>query len=316
MLNFLCPEYFRYKQTSSKFAGNKNNETDHQKKDLESFSERLFMETSKYNFNKSFILNTSFAMISFLFVIFTANIIQKKISANIFPAFCAKFSSKSFYQKLSQIPVFAVTNSSGQPYLTNNIKGEQVGLIFFSHEDALVLLRTMQKARQVFDARIYVMGLDKAYKMVLSHATPSGIKSNQGQELKMIFRFYPNQKQVRYAKSIVNRLNVVEKFRGIPVFIAEGLTIRKGCEDIIPIFLTKEDLAEAWIKLSLHNPDLKTTPTIVVGDLFKIIKKMENLKTEYSNFGFFPPKESIEFVKKESKTNPSAKIFPGNFQKI
>ena len=220
-----------------------------------------------------------FFILSLFFIILIGNKFRS-LDNFLSPVVSAKFSNKNFYQKLSQVPVFAVTNSSGQPYLANNSKGEQVGLIFFSHEDALNLLRAMQKARQVSDARIYIMGLDKAYKMVLSNAASSGIKGHQGQELKMIFRFYPNQKQIKYANSIINGINFSEKIKGIPIFIADGLSIRKGNEDIIPIFLTKEDLDETWSKMSSNNPDVNPKPNIIIGDLGKIIKAMEINKSE------------------------------------
>jgi len=234
----------------------------------------------------------------------------------ITPVFGANFSNKNLFQKLSQVPVFAVTNATGQPYLANNIKGEQVGLIFFSHEDALALLKGMQKTHQVLDARIYIMGLDKAYKMVLSNATPSGIKGTHGQELKMIFRFYPNQKQIKNANSLMKKLKIFSNFKGIPVFIAEGLTIRKGKEDIIPIFLTKEDLEKAWSIMCQHNPDQPLKPEIEVGDLLRIVQEMEKNSPDFSKCGFFPPQTSIDFVTKENKTNPSAKIFSNVSQKI
>jgi len=232
------------------------------------------------------------------------------------PVFSAKFSNKNLFQKLSQVPVFAVTNATGQPYLANNMKGEQVGLIFFSHDDALALLKGMQKTHQVLDARIYIMGLDKAYKMVLSNATPSGIKGTHGQELKMIFRFYPNQKQIKNANSLMKNLKIFNGFKGIPVFIAEGLTIRKGKEDVIPLFLTKEDLEQAWGTMCQFNPDQPLKPEIEVGDLLQIVKEMEKNSPEFSKCGFFPPTSSIDFVKKENKTNPSARIFSNSSQKI
>jgi hypothetical protein len=274
-------------------------------------SKNLMMEKKEINKNTFLKL---FSILSVFFIMISANKFKTPDNFSL-PVISAKFSNKNFFQKLSQVPVFAVTNSSGQPYLANNSKGEQVGLIFFSHEDALNLLKAMQKARQVSDARIYIMGLDKAYKMVLSNATSSGIKGHQGQELKMIFRFYPNQKQIKYANSIVNGINFSDKVKNIPVFIADGLTIRKGNEDVIPIFLTKEDLDEAWSKMNLNNPDINPKPTIIIGDLIKIIRAMESNKNEYSKFGFFPPKESLEFVKKENKVTPSAKIYSGNFSK-
>mmetsp|Transcript_24112 Transcript_24112/g.37865 ORF Transcript_24112/g.37865 Transcript_24112/m.37865 type:complete len:320 (+) Transcript_24112:1180-2139(+) len=229
-------------------------------------------------------------------------------------AFAAKYSAKTLTQRLSQVPVFAVTNSSGQPYLTSNSKGEQVGLIFFSHEDAVNLLKEMQETHQVSDARIYIMGLDKAFKMVSSNATPSGIKGNLGQELKMVFRFYPDQKELKNVTSVSGISVLKDKFDGLPVFIADGLTIRKGKEDIIPIFFSKNDLENAWSLMCESNPDQIKKPEIKVGDLLSIIKQMEN--DELQEYGFFPSSESIEFVKSENRKIPSAKIHSNSIQKF
>jgi hypothetical protein len=316
MLNFLfCNTFNCIKpfQQSYKFS---NTILYNLRKNKFKHAKNIMMNVEKSETGKKRIVLNLFSILSLVFTLVFANHFKLSDKFFLLPVSGAKFSHKNFYQKLSQVPVFAVTNSSGQPYLANNSKGEQVGLIFFSHEDALGLLRAMQKARQVSDARIYIMGLDKAYKMVLSNAASSGIKGYQGQELKMIFRFYPNQKQIKYANSIVNGINFSEKFKGIPIFIADGLTIRKGNEDIIPIFLTKEDLDEAWLKMSLNNPDINPKPTILIGDLIKIIRTMETNKNDYCKFGFFPPKESTEFVKKENKLIPSAKIYSGNFNKF
>lgn len=272
---------------------------------------------SENNSNKAVIKGVS--SISFLtffysFLLASSLNVFQKIQLN--PVFSAKFSNKNLFQKLSQVPVFAVTNATGQPYLANNAKGEQVGLIFFSHEDALALLKGMQKSHQVLEARIYIMGLDKAYKMVLTNAAPSGIKGTHGQDLKMVFRFYPNQKQQKNANILMKNFNFLNGFKGIPVFIAEGLTIRKGREDVVPIFLTKEDLENAWGIMCQHNPDQPLKPEIEVGDLLQMVREMEKNAPEFSQCGFFPPQASIDFVKKENKTNPSARIFSNSSQKI
>mmetsp|Transcript_38717 Transcript_38717/g.91361 ORF Transcript_38717/g.91361 Transcript_38717/m.91361 type:complete len:316 (-) Transcript_38717:966-1913(-) len=272
------------------------------------------MQKEKNEFESKIPLFTNFLTLMFGFFFLSSINFFEKMYFN--PVFSAKFSNKNLFQKLTQVPVFAVTNATGQPYLANNMKGEQVGLIFFSHEDALALLKGMQKTHQVLDARIYIMGLDKAYKMVLSNATPSGIKGTHGQELKMIFRFYPNQKQIKNANSLMKNFKIFSGFKGIPVFIAEGLTIRKGREDVIPMFLTKEDLEKAWSIMCQHNPDQPLKPEIEVGDLLQIVKEMEKNSPEFSKCGFFPPESSIDFVKKENKTNPSAKIFSNSSQKI
>lgn len=265
---------------------------------------------NKFNIEKLAFLSSLF----FLFV-FLSNPSFSNIF-NLSSAFASKFSKKNLAQKLSQVPVFAVTNATGQPYLANNSNGEQVGLIFFSQEDALAMLKSMQKTHQALEARIYIMGLDKAYRMVLSNASPSGIRGNLGQELKMIFRFYPDQKQVKNANALKKGLNPIESFKGVPVFIAEGLTIRKGREEIIPIFLNKEDLENSWTSMCKYNPDQPLKPIIQVGSLLELISKMETEPKEFESFGFFPPSDSVEFVKRENSTNPSARIMPGIFQKI
>jgi len=131
----------------------------------------------------------------------------------------------------------------------------------------------------------------------------------------MIFKFYPNQRQIKYANYILYGINISDKFSGIPVFIADGLTIRKGKDDVIPIFLTKEDLEEAWLKMSLKNPDINKKPTIIIGDLIDLVTKMENNQNDFAKFGFYPPKDSVEFVKKENKHKPSAKIHNWFFNK-
>mmetsp|Transcript_86110 Transcript_86110/g.125986 ORF Transcript_86110/g.125986 Transcript_86110/m.125986 type:complete len:327 (-) Transcript_86110:409-1389(-) len=251
----------------------------------------------------------------FFFILFASN--PKFFEINgISSVFSSKFSNKSISQKLSQVPVFAVTNATGQPYLANNSNGEQIGLIFFSQEDALLMLKSMQKTHQALEARIYIMGLDKAYRMVISNASPSGIRGNLGQELKMIFRFYPDQKQVKHANNLKKNLNIMDGFKGVPIFIADGLTIRKGNEEIVPIFFTKQDVEESWSKMCKHNPDQPPKPVIRVSNLLELILKMENSPKNFETFGFFPPSESVDFVQRENRKNPSSRIVPGIFQKI
>ena len=274
------------------------------------FNSNYLTKTSK-NFIRKLTFLTSLVFLSIFLShpFFSTNVIINTANSS-------KFSKKNLSQKLSQVPVFAVTNATGQPYLANNSNGEQIGLIFFSEEDALAMLKSMQKTHQALEARIYIMGLDKAYRMVLSNASSSGIQGNLGQELKMIFRFYPDQKQIKHANSIKKNLNPIDGFKGVPVFIAEGLTIRKGGEEIIPIFLTKEDLDESWSTMCKYNPDQPLKPKIMVSNLLDLVSKMESSPQEFESFGFFPSSESVDFVKRENQKKPTARITPGVFQKI
>lgn len=213
----------------------------------------------------------------------------------------AKYSKKTLSEKLSQVPVFAVTNAGGQPYLAKmDGSGSQIGLIFFSHHDALNMLKDMQKNPGASDARVYIMGLDKAYEMVKAKPTPSGIRGSSGEELTMVFRFFPDSKQVKAAEGLVRKLRLRQGVDGVPVFVAKGLTLRKGSENVVPLFLTKEDLDAAWAKLRETNKDLPSNAQVVVGNLLYIIQQMENNDVaELRNLGFFAPRASVEYVNKE-----------------
>lgn len=221
----------------------------------------------------------------------------------------AKYSKKTLSEKLAQVPVFAVTNASGQPYLANmDGSGSQVGLIFFSHDDALKMLTDMQKNPSASDARVYIMGLDKAYEMVKARPTPSGIRSSSGEELTMVFRFFPDSRQVKAAEVLSRGARPKLRARGdgggvvdgVPVFVAKGLTVRKGKENVVPLFLNKEDLDAAWEKLRQANKDLPQNAHVVVGNLLYIIQQMEKGETpELQNMGFFAPRASVEYVARE-----------------
>jgi len=306
-LSFLKTK-FKYSETYKKTIEVSKEETNKIKKKSCSIT-----NSSTLKFKKKFENLAFWSSLFFTFFFLTSPSLAK---INLIPdASGVSFSKKSISQKLSQIPVFAVTNATGQPYLANNSNGEQIGLIFFSQEDALMMLKSMQKTHQALEARIYIMGLDKAYRMVTSNASPSGIQGNLGQELKMVFRFYPDQKQIKHANTLKN-FNPMENFKGVPVFVADGLTIRRGKEEIVPIFLTKEDLENSWSTMCKHNPDQPLKPKILVSSLIELILKMEKNPEDYVSFGFFPPSESLKFVERENRANPSARIMSGVFQKI
>merc|ERR1712216_1121233 len=89
------------------------------------FNSNYLTKTSK-NFIRKLTFLTSLV---FLFIFLSHPFFSTNLIINT--ANSSKFSKKNLSQKLSQVPVFAVTNATGQPYLANNSNGEQIGLIFF-----------------------------------------------------------------------------------------------------------------------------------------------------------------------------------------
>lgn len=221
------------------------------------------------------------------------------------------FFKKPVMTKIKTIPVFSVTNRYGQPFLIQNADGEHVGLIFFSHFEALEFGKELEKSHQATNPRIFIMGLDKAIKMVSQGATSSGIKDRFGQDIKMRFQFIPDQTQIDYAINLTKNRNPQNAVPNIPLFTIPGLNILKGKERITPMFFSKEDLDLAWKTLRITNPDFDRRPEIIEGDFIQLIFYMKNNRSPVNfllNFGFVPSKESLAFVKKEIKNEPSARM--------
>mmetsp|Transcript_35127 Transcript_35127/g.82290 ORF Transcript_35127/g.82290 Transcript_35127/m.82290 type:complete len:250 (-) Transcript_35127:3019-3768(-) len=221
------------------------------------------------------------------------------------------FYSKPVMTKIKTVPVFSVTNRFGQPFLIQNKHGEQVALMFFSHIEALEFGKELEKSHQATNPRIFIMGLDKAIKMISHGATSSGIKDQYGQDIKMRFQLIPDEKQLDHALNLTKIRGSQQSPPNIPIFSIPGLSIIKGKEKISPMFFTKEDLEITWDKIRSINPDFEREPEIIEGDLISLIFYMTEGKgtiNQRLNFGFVPPSESLAFVKKESKAEPSARM--------
>ncbi|EME32242.1 Protein TIC 22, chloroplastic [Galdieria sulphuraria] len=206
---------------------------------------------------------------------------------------------KNLKSKLSQVPVFAVTNSDGQPYLVEDGNDKvQKGYIFFSPEDAGRMMTKVKQANGTEDIQIHVIGLDKAYEMVSNPPTSSGLKDEEGRELMMTFLLHPDSEQVQKARELLKREKKKPAFDGIPVFVARGLMLRKGDESNVPVFLDKDDLELAWKRLRESDKSLPQHPVIEIADLFQLLKEIEKGdKEELRSLGFFASRKSIEWIR-------------------
>jgi hypothetical protein len=265
--------------------------------------------------NQSLIRIQSFFVLCitlFFAAFFFENI--KKIKNNSINVHSITFKEKSAFVKIQTVPVFSVVNRFGQPFLIQNKKGEHVGLIFFSHLEALEYAKDLEKYHQATNSQIYIMGLDKAFKMVNQGPTSSGIKDKFGQDIKMRFHFVPIKTEIKNAKNLTKKNEYYDNIPLIPIFNIKGVSIHRGKEKISPMFFSKEDCQRAWTKILKDDPSLPKYPEIIGGDFIKLILFMrldEGYKVRIQdifNFGFIPPNKSLEFIKKESKQEPTAKM--------
>mmetsp|Transcript_10892 Transcript_10892/g.15700 ORF Transcript_10892/g.15700 Transcript_10892/m.15700 type:complete len:308 (-) Transcript_10892:2254-3177(-) len=209
------------------------------------------------------------------------------------------YKNKTIVGKLAQVPVFLITSAGGQPYLATLEESRQVGLIFFSIEDATKMMEQMKTNAGAEEARIFPLTLDKAMEMVKAKPTPSGLKSQGGQDLMMVFRLYPDTAQVRNAGAVLGRRQGASNT--IPLFVVRGLVVRKGRDEVQPMFFTKEDLELNWSRLRAENPRLPRRPNIEIYSLQDIVEKMENGDEALRGWGFYPPSRSVSFMEEQQE---------------
>mmetsp|Transcript_45444 Transcript_45444/g.113931 ORF Transcript_45444/g.113931 Transcript_45444/m.113931 type:complete len:321 (-) Transcript_45444:949-1911(-) len=312
-LYFVPIKILNYKARNVFKKGKTNNNLGKEKFNLFSKSKnKFFLSFPEKNLKKYPSLTSFFTFFITVFfgIFFLKNTSVAKNSYK-FNVYSHTFYSKPVMTKIKTVPVFSVTNRFGQPFLIQNKHGEQVALMFFSHIEALEFGKELEKSHQATNPRIFIMGLDKAIKMISHGATSSGIKDQYGQDIKMRFQLIPDEKQFDHALNLTKIRGTQQSPPNIPIFSIPGLSIIKGKEKISPMFFTKEDLEITWDKIRRKNPDFEREPEIIEGDLISLIFYMTEGKGSINkrlNFGFVPPSESLAFVKKESKAEPSARM--------
>uniref|UniRef100_A0A7S3EJN1 Uncharacterized protein n=1 Tax=Rhodosorus marinus TaxID=101924 RepID=A0A7S3EJN1_9RHOD len=215
-------------------------------------------------------------------------------------------TKNSVLEKLRNVPVFAITDRDGRPFLAevdNVQEGEQASVFFFSYEDAEQVLDKLKKKSQDMtkNAEINVLTMDEAYKKAKGKALPSGIMNKRGREILVVFRFYADTREVREAERILKRDGIPkDQVPQVPVFLAEGLTIRLGKQFVVPLYFSKEDLDKTWQNVREKTPDMPKSPPVHVVDLVKVLEGMENKALD--NIGFFPSRKSIEKVRSMQTT--------------
>eukprot|EP00871_Galdieria_phlegrea_P002067 jgi/Galph1/2861/GphlegSOOS_G1495.1 len=230
-------------------------------------------------------------------------------SPNLFPPALAtandhakigkKKARELFKERTKDMRVYIVANQAGQPFLAEGIEpGTQVGLIFFSMADASMMLMQMSQGAGG-DARIESISLDKAYEMVSAKPTSSGLKDSKGRSLKVVFRFCPEVGQIKFYK----RLAKADIPYGVPVFVVPDLSLEKEGENLIPVFLDKEDVDKCWQELKKSHPELPLRPRVETADLLDILKKMEDgSNPDIYQLGFYSPRKNLVWAQRNSDT--------------
>ena len=146
--------------------------------------------------------------------------------------------------RLSGIPVYAVVNNKNEFVLVSgdgDNDDHQLGLFFFNKEDAEGLISTIKEQNPKLgkQSKVLTTSMDSVYEFAI---TPRGESGTEG----VIFRFMPDARQIQAALELYKHAGLqTTTFTGVPLFQAEGLTVRGESNRYTPLFFSKSDLDKA-----------------------------------------------------------------------
>lgn len=203
-------------------------------------------------------------------------------------------------EKLSKVPIFTVTDSTGRPYLSEENSGRlRRGFFFMQPADAEEYLQTVQK--DTTDAKVLVIGLDNALNFV----------QNKGMSAKSVpeqFELFPDGHQLKLAQELTNgKFGKTFGKTAVPVFYLDGLAVKDdtGTGTVIPLFFEKEKLDESFTNLQKSEPstDLQMSDVHIV-DLFQTIEEIRSGgDTRFNRIVFIPLTEAIKSLNALSAKN-------------
>ena len=208
-------------------------------------------------------------------------------------------------EQLETVPVFTLADSEGSLVVATISQEEgqdspPVATVFISHQSAETFLQNMQTNNpdMAEGVRVVPISLARVYELALE---------GRNEENPLQIAFIPIQTEVDAALSILNESGqAVQEFPGVPLFIAKSgegeneslLTIRRGEQEVIPMYFSEDELQAAITQLRESQPDLAAGVRVDVVPLGRLI---ENLRTsdnqELTQIYLVPPRETIDFIR-------------------
>jgi Tic22-like family len=148
-----------------------------------------------------------------------------------------KFSQRTLKEKLSNVPVFMITNGRNNLYLSPSAGTGQAAVIFTSYEDAKDMqFEMLQNPAYRGQVQIMVMTLEDAYDRVKGSLA-------EVEAAEMSNKDVPDNTLLYYFHEAVNVQEKMDSFyikntarAGIPLFYADGLVIEKDSTNVRPLF--------------------------------------------------------------------------------
>ncbi|GAB4815148.1 hypothetical protein N2152v2_002194 [Parachlorella kessleri] len=175
------------------------------------------------------------------------------------PLFDLAFNPEELKFRLSAVPVYTVVDADNNIVLVSgDDTGKQLGLFFFKESDAQAMIDTVRSKNPKLGkkARVLRTSVDQAYEMAVSPKEALGLEGD------VLFRFIPDGNQVERAVQLFRQAGVSQQdFVGVPLFQAEGLTVKSDDRRYTPLFFSKDDLDNALQNASLFKDNEQQAET-------------------------------------------------------
>jgi len=203
------------------------------------------------------------------------------------PVYDLALSPSQMATAVEGVPVWTVTNNENEFILVSQQgqgKTRQLGLFCFSQENANSLLKEVSSKKSGIEggAKTVPVTLDKVLEL------SSGDNPDTAD---IAFRLIPDPREVHAALELAREQGrPLERFLGVPVFAADGLTIKGKTKTHIPIFLSKSDLDLAVGSVSSGGATTKAGANIEIGSLEHVLAMMKESKgdSDWKNIVLIP----------------------------
>jgi nickel transport protein len=205
---------------------------------------------------------------------------------------------------LQPVPVFTIADKQGAPLVASvpnakdNKKTAAVAGVFISQQDAQAFINNLKSKNPNLASTVQVVpvSLGEIYKLN---------QQNQGKPDQLEFAFVPTRPQVEAALALQKQGGKpAGQFNGVPMFMARQgaqggyLTLKRGNEQVIPIFFNKEELQNLVDRFKQQQPKQSSNITIDVVNLEGVIDTLKSSNDQQlSQVVLIPPKQSLDYVR-------------------
>jgi len=199
--------------------------------------------------------------------------------------------------KLRRVPLFAVTDETGRPYMSEADDGKlRTGYFFIDPNDAEIFLKNVVRKTTATEeegmlAVVRTVTLEEAYPYLSRGSRKSGGIPEK-------FQIVRDEKQAKVANAITEG-NFERAFQnGVPLFYVENLALqgKEGDDPLIPIFFEKEKL-DLFLKKAT-DAGVTNASDVQVIDLLQTVRELKaGINKRLSQVELFPTDKAITYTK-------------------